>query len=294
MSCQRHCTVVMLVVCECVGVNQHFSVVVDTHRPAGLMTATAVDHNQLIQSAQKEVMDSFEEAARKAGCRPVVKTAHTGVSMMMQQHHGHANQVSDTGKELWQSLANATSLKRSPAYRKSADSDSDKSGSKQVVESTSEKVVVTKDAESGDGSCNTSPALSVVIQSVENGAGDAKMSTTEEPVTLNGGWARWQTVELSVEKPGDDSIGPVGTAPVDVGPVGTAPVDVRLVGTASQDISEVMSGEDSFYSVTSGDHHPEVESDTAAETNDDDDDDVGDDETHVNYEDHADNGTNVL
>jgi len=262
-----------------------------------------------IHSTPRQMADSFEEAVRKVAYRPVVKTANTTVLAMVHRHQVHADQVSDTGKELWQSLAQATSQKRSPSYTKPPNPGSDKSSPK-VVECSGELVPsitasVTKDgSESGDSSCNTSAthgtAIMKQVKSVmelthETGAGDAKSAVSEVPVALSDGWAGWQTAvpRDSAVKPDDESIG--GT------------VEAGLL-----DMSEVVSGEESFYSVTSDDHHLVAESGAAAEAADDDHhlvaesgaaaeaadddgdnvDDVADDAAHVN-EAQTEPGTNL-
>ena len=266
---------------------QHSRGVIDqylTQRPAaGLHRSPMID--QLKHSAPRDMIVSFEEAVKKLACRAVVKTAdNTSTSSML-----HQRQVSDTEKELWQSLAQATSQKRSPASTKPPDSDSEKSISKEV-ESSGGKVAgvtasVTEDgSEVGDRPSNASPAVgiavtkqvkSVVELSPETGAGDAKSATA-----VSGGWAGWQAVDRdsAAAKLGDESFG-----------------SGLGLEAGALDASEVVSGEESFYSVTSDDHHPVTESQTAAEVSiddanvdddsdldDDDDDDADDDDaTHV-------------
>ena len=257
-----------------------------TQRPAaGLHRSPMID--QLKNSAPRDMIVSFEEAVKKLACRAVVKTADsTSASLML-----HQRQVSETGKELWQSLAQATSQKRSPASTKPPDSDSEKSVS-QEVESSGGKVAgitasVTEDgSEVGDSPCSASPALSIAVTkqvksvvelSPETGAGDAKSATA-----VSGGWAGWQAVDPdSAAKLGDESFG--SGLGVEDGPL---------------DASEVISGEESFYSVTSDDHHPVTESQTAAEVSvddadvddnsrDDDDDDSSDDDDDDDDDDDA-------
>lgn len=208
--------------------------------PAAMPSPASVNHSppifhQLPRLAPQEMIElSFEEAVKKFACHHVVTTAGTPAATTTKQQVC-AGQVSNTGKELWQSLAQ----KRSPSYTKSAVPDADKSSSKEA-EVTSDPASVTKDgSESGDGSCNTlmtpvtKQTKAAVERTPETGAGDAKSAVSEErlPVT---GWAGWQSVnQNSPVKPDEESV--------------CSSLDAGLVDTGD------VSGEDSFYSVTSGD-----------------------------------------
>ena len=272
-----------------------FHGVANIQQPASApLTPTNV--NQRVLSAAQEMIESFEKAvinsAKKLTFRPLLKATDTAASPMMQQHHVQADHISDTGKELWQSLAQATSQKRSPSYKKPADVDREKCSPAGVRINGGEKVggIVKDDSESGDGSCSTSATLSAVvpkqIESVmervlENGAGDAKSSMPEEPATaINHRWASWHTgdEDAAADPEEEESI---------VGSVETSMLeDESVISTAETgqlDMSEVLSGEESFYSVASCDHAAaetaDGDAEPAAAADDDDDDD--DDAAHV-------------
>ena len=244
--------------------------------------------DQLKRLDPQGITESFEEAVKKLACHAVVKTADTRVSMM-QQHQVHVDQVFDTSKELWQSLAQAASHKRSPSYTKPPDSASDKCSSKGVGSNAETVTVpVTNDgSESGDCSCNSSAKLvatatkqvkSVMERTAETGAGDAKSVESEESLTPSRGWAGWQTVNQDGAVKADDES-----------------IDSQL-GDSQLDTSEVIEGEESFYSVTSGDLVPQSDAAAAEPATDDDDDDdrldVSDDAADVN-ETQTEGGTHV-
>jgi len=200
-------------------------------------------------------------SATKLAFRPVLKTADATASPVVQQCHVQADQISTTSKELWQSLAQAASLKRSPSYKKPPDSDGERSSPKGLLVNGGEKVpgIAKDDSESGDGSCNTSATQvvtkqvkSVMERTLETGAGDAKSNTHEEPTTtLSHGWASWHTD--TEDK--DEARNSEEDSKVDV--VETSLFEEEsFVSTAETglDMSEIVSGEESFYSVTSSDH----------------------------------------
>lgn len=196
-------------------------------------------------SSQRQVIDSFDSAVKKLVYRPVVKTADSPTSVMKSQHH--VDQVSDTGKELWQSLAQATSEKRT---KQTVVSDGSKLSS-QNLESVQPIISVSDGSESGDGSCNSCATADKqkMERAAETGAGDAKCA-----VVVSGGWAGWQTVteDSSMQMDDESFITTVGPGPLDTN-------------------DHMVSGEESFYSVTSDVQH---ESTAAAEPMSDDDDDV--------------------
>jgi len=234
-------------------------------------------------------------STRKLAFRPVLKAVDAPASPVIQQHHVQADQISSTSKELWQSLAQATSQKRSPLYKKPPDLDNEKSDPDGVLANGGELASIAKDdSEAGDGSCNTSATLDAVVtekiksameRSLETGAGDAKSSTLEEPAaTVSHRWASWHTEDKdSVTTPEEKSIADT---------VETSVLEEESfvsTGETDLDMSEIVSGEESFYSVTSGNH-------AAAETAQDDDNDndaepADDDSAHVNT---AQNGRTFL
>ena len=224
--------------------------------------------DQLMYTARTQMTTSFEEAMKKLGCHAVVKTPYTAASAAM-----HSNHVSNTGKELWQSLAQATSQKRSPSYIKPLDGSSGaKPSSNEIADSAADVSLISESvtkagSESGDSSsCSsaTTPAAKRARdQTLESGAGDAKSISSSELVTVNGGWAGWQTAD-DRKKPtkGESFEEDISGVPMDAEPL---------------DSSSLVSGEESFYSVNSCDQHPVTESSTVAEPGDDHDDDDDDD-----------------
>jgi len=213
--------------------------------------------NQPTKLAPGDMLElSFEEAVKHYSCCQVVKTMDTTGSTMIQQQQLRASPVSNTGKELWQSLAQS----RSPSYTKAADSGADSSSSKGTKVGSTAASVTKDGSESGDGNTSatsdtvvTKQTKSVMERTPETGAGDAKSATTEETVSLSG-WAGWQTADReSPVKPDDESFSSsLESVPVEPGDV---------------------SGEESFYSVTSNDQHLVPQSQPAAEPADDEDDD---------------------
>jgi len=229
------------------------------------------------ESFQKALMNS----AKKLAARPLLKSADTtACPPMQQQQQAQSSQISNTGKALWQSLAQATSQKRSPSYKKSPDSDLEKSSPKGVPVNGGEKVHgnAKDDSESGDGSCNTSSTLGVAVtkqihsamdRTPETGAGDGKSSTPEEPTaTLGHRWAGWHT-EDNDSATEEESI---GSTPE------TSVLEDESMITATEtgplDLSGVVSGEESFCSVASGDHTAAETAENDAESADSNDDDA--------------------
>lgn len=220
--------------------------------------------------------DSVKSATQKLVFRPLIKTMdHPPAPQSVRS-------PPDTGKELWQSLAQATSEKRSPARRKLSES----GGAEQAIKITSVKGPEVSGAEEGGGmgalgsrdgseSGDSSRVIEDVAKQVksaavawtpETGSGDAKSNAGDDQ--LSGGWASWQTLP---EKGGtDDESTCSSMAP------GRHDDDPVAMETGCLDNGEVASGEESFYSIASGTEQSlAAESDTAAEPTDDDDDDDG-------------------
>jgi len=239
------------------------------------VSGAVVDHSPVINQpnhlAPRDMLElSFEEAVRKFACHRMMKNGDSTASTTIQQQVSATNQVS---KELWQSLAQ----KHSP---KAADPDpADKSDS---TEGLKVGASVAKDgSESGDGSSNTSacddPAItrqtkcSVVARSAETGAGDAKSVPGGGTVSPHG-WAGWQTVDR-------DRDGPTAQDEESISETG-------VVDSSTADVS----GEESFYSVTSGDQHLTTQSPpqpAAGPAHDDDDDDDDEEESSDDNNDDA-------